>query len=81
VREAVAGASGFAGLTVLAAEVDLSRSPLRAFRVGIDWQTLREAGRPVGLALRIGRFHGWGGGTGRLADDPATVRALPRLPG
>jgi hypothetical protein len=81
VREAVAGAAGFAGLTVLAAEVDLSRSPLRAFRVGIDWQTLRDAGRPVGLALRIGRFHGWGGGTGRFADDPQTVHALAGLAG
>jgi hypothetical protein len=77
----VAQASDFEGLTVLAAEVDLSRSPLRTFRVGIDWATLREAGRPVGLALRIGRFQGWGGGTGRFADEPETVRALAGLAG
>lgn len=64
VREAVGQASGFAGLTVLAAEIDLSQSPVRVFRVGIDWQALRDSGRPVGIALRIGRFHGWGGGTG-----------------
>ena len=81
VRQAVAGASDFAGLTVLAAEVDLSHSPLRAFRAGIDWRTLREAGRPVGLALRIGRFQGWGGGTGRFADDSETVRRLADLAG
>jgi len=81
VREAVGQASDFAGLTVLAAEIDLSRSPLRAFRVGIDWQTLREAGRPVGLALRIGRFQGWGGGTGRFEDEPETVRRLAELAG
>lgn len=81
VRQAVLGAGDFAGLTVLAAEVDLSHSPLRAFRVGIHWPTLREAGRPVGLALRIGRFQGWGGGTGRFADDPETVQRLADLAG
>lgn len=81
VREAVAQASGFAGLTVLAAEIDLSHSPLRAFRVGIDWQALRDSGRPVGIALRIGRFQGWGGGTGRFADDPETVRRLAEIAG
>ena len=81
VREAVGQASDFAGLTVLAAEVDLSRSPLRAFRVAVDWQALREAGRPVGLALRIGRFQGWGDGTGRFEDEPETVRQLADLAG
>ncbi|HWN42994.1 MAG TPA: DUF3142 domain-containing protein, partial [Thermoanaerobaculia bacterium] len=81
VREAVSQASDFAGLTVLAAEIDLSHSPLRAFRVGIDWQALRDAGRPVGLALRIGRFQGWGRGTGRFEDEPETVRALADLAG
>ncbi len=80
-REAVSQASDFAGLTVLAAEIDLSQSPLRAFRVGIDWQALRDAGRPVGLALRIGRFQGWGGGTGRFEDEPETVRRLAGLAG
>jgi hypothetical protein len=81
VREAVGQASDFAGLTVLAAEIDLSHSPLRAFRVGIDWQALRTTGRPVGLALRIGRFQGWGRGTGRFADEPETVRQLADLAG
>jgi hypothetical protein len=81
VREAVSQASDFVGLTVLAAEIDLSHSPLRAFRVGIDWQVLRDAGRPVGLALRIGRFQGWGGGTGRFEDEPETVRRLADLAG
>ncbi|MEA2559410.1 MAG: hypothetical protein QOH06_914 [Acidobacteriota bacterium] len=81
VREAVSQASDFAGLTVLAAEIDLSHSPIRVFRVGIDWQALRDAGRPVGLALRIGRFQGWGGGTGRFEDEPETVRRLADLAG
>jgi len=81
VREAVSQTPDFAGLTVLAAEIDLSRSPFRAFRVGIDWQALRDAGRPVGLALRIGRFQGWGGGTGRFEDEPETVRRLADLAG
>lgn len=81
VREAVGQAANFAGLTVLAAEIDLSRSPLRAFRVAVDWQALRETGRPMGLALRIGRFQGWGGGTGRFEDEPETVRQLADLAG
>jgi hypothetical protein len=81
VRAAVSHSSDFAGLTVLAAEIDLSRSPFRAFRVGIDWRSLRDAGRPVGLALRIGRFQGWGGGTGRFEDEPETVRRLADLAG
>jgi len=79
VREAVGQTSDFAILVVLAAEVDLSQAPPRISRAGIDWPTLREAGRPVGLALRIGRFQGWGGGTGKFAEDPQTVRLLASL--
>lgn len=79
VREAVVRTSDFAALVVLAAEVDLSQSPPRVSRPGIDWQALRTAGRPVGLALRIGRFQGWGGGTGRFEDEPRTVRFLSDL--
>lgn len=79
VREAVGKASDFQTLVVLAAEVDLSTQPPRISRPGIAWEELK--GRPVGLALRIGRFQGWGGGTGRFADDPETVRLLAGLAG
>lgn len=80
VREAVGKAGDFRSLVVLAAEVDLSSRPPRIARPAIAWETLQ--GRPVGLALRIGRFHGWGGNagdTGRFADDPGTVRLLAGL--
>jgi hypothetical protein len=77
VREAVAGAAGFRSLVVLAVEVDLSARPPRVARAGIGWDALQ--GRPVGLALRIGRFHGWSGGTGRFADEPETVQLLAGL--
>lgn len=77
VRQAVGKASDFQTLVVLAAEVDLSTRPARVARPGVAWDDLK--GRPVGLALRIGRFQGWGGGTGRFADDPETVRLLADL--
>lgn len=77
VREAVGRARDFRSLVVLAAEVDLSSRPPRIARPAIAWDVLK--GRPVGLALRIGRFHGWGGGTGRFADEPETVRLLAGL--
>ncbi len=87
VREAVGRAGDFRSLTVLGAEVDLSSRPPRVVRPAIAWDVLGGLkGRPVGLALRIGRFHGWGGGplggdTGRFADDPGTVRLLAGLAG
>jgi hypothetical protein len=77
VREAVSQAADFRSLVVLAAEVDLSSRPPRVVRPAITWDILK--GRPVGLALRIGRFHGWGGGTGRFADEPETVHLLANL--
>lgn len=76
-REAVGSASDFRTLVVLAAEVDLSVRPPRVARPAIAWDDLK--GRPVDLALRIGRFQGWGGGTGRFADDPETARLLADL--
>ncbi len=79
VRDAAGKASDFQVLVILAAEVDLSTRPPRIARPGIAWDDLK--GRPVGLALRIGRFQGWGGGTGRFADDPETVRLLADLAG
>lgn len=79
VREAVGRAADFRSLVILGAEVDLSSRPPRIARPAIAWDILK--GRPVGLALRIGRFHGWGGGTGKFADDPETVRRLAGLAG
>ena len=79
VREAVGKAGDFRSLVVLAAEVDLSSRPPRIARPAIAWDVLK--GRPVGLALRIGRFHGWSGGTGRFADEPETIRLLAGLAG
>ncbi|MES1241573.1 MAG: DUF3142 domain-containing protein [Acidobacteriota bacterium] len=79
VRAAVDRAGDFRSLVVLAAEVDLSSRPARIARPAIAWDALK--GRPVGLALRIGRFHGWSGGTGRFADEPETVRLLADLAG
>ncbi|HEX3125748.1 MAG TPA: DUF3142 domain-containing protein [Thermoanaerobaculia bacterium] len=80
VREAVGKARDFRSLVVLGAEVDLSSRPPRISRPAIAWDVLK--GRPVGLALRIGRFHGWSGNagdTGWFAGDPETVRLLARL--
>jgi hypothetical protein len=79
VREAVGKARDFRSLVILAAEVDLSSRPPRIARPSIAWEVLK--GRPVGLALRIGRFHGWGGGTGRFADEPEIVHQLASLAG
>lgn len=79
VREAVGRAGDFRSLVVLGAEVDLSSRPFQIARPAIAWDVLK--GRPVGLALRIGRFHGWGGGTGKFADEPETVRLLAGLAG
>lgn len=75
-REAVARSAPFDRLVVLAAEVDLSSRPPAIARIPLD-PSLR--GRRIGVALRIGRFRGWGGGTGRFADDPETVRGLAEL--
>jgi hypothetical protein len=58
VRAAVAGASDFDLLVVLAAEVDPTSSPPRVARAGFDAAALRTAGRPVGLALRVRSFPG-----------------------
>lgn len=76
VRAAVArsgGSAGFAGLTLLAAQVDLHPSPPEVKTVAYDAEALRRSGLPVGLAIRIGAF------PGRFADRPLAVEALRRL--
>ena len=72
VREAVRQASGISGLVVLAAEVDLRRGAPRVTRVPLDG-SLRDAGKPVGVALRVTTF------PSRFADEPGIVRLLQGL--
>jgi hypothetical protein len=76
VRAAVArtgGPAGFAGLTLLAAQVDLRPSPPEVKTIAYDAEALRRSGLPVGLAIRIGAF------PGRFADRPLAVDSLRRL--
>jgi hypothetical protein len=72
VREAVRQASGFSGLVVLAAEVDLRRGVPRVTRVPLDG-SLRGAGKPIGTALRVTTF------PSRFADEPGIVQLLQGL--
>jgi hypothetical protein len=72
-RGAVAESRGLAGLTGLAAQVDLSRQPPRIARVHYDAAALQATGRPVGLAIRIGRF---AGGAIRFEANPGQVHFL-----
>ena len=77
VRDSLGRSSGLAGFVVLAAEVDLSTDPPRVTRVAYDPSALR--GRPVGLAVRIGRFARRDGATHRFAESPALTDRLARL--
>jgi len=55
VREAVANhATNFQSLVVLGAEVSWKDKQPQVTRVAVNYESLRAAGRPVGLALRIG---------------------------
>jgi hypothetical protein len=69
VREAVGRASGISGFVVLAAEVDLRRSPPRISRIPLDlaWKGFQ---KPVGAALRVTTF------PSRFADEPRIVQLL-----
>lgn len=72
VRASVVGARDFAGLVVLAAEVDLrGRSP-RVVRIPLD-TALKATGRPVGAALRVTAF------SSRFADEPRIARLVENL--
>ncbi len=54
VREAVLGASlDVSGLVVLGAEVQWTREEFEKYPVGFDGTALRQAGVPVGLAIRV----------------------------
>lgn len=81
VRAALSRASDLSALVILAAEVDLSTSPPRVTRAAYDPAALR---RPVGLAVRIGRFGRRAGldgplAAGRFEDDPELTRRLAAL--
>jgi len=77
VRDSLRRTSDLAGLVILAAEVDLSTDPPRVTRAAYDAGALR--GRPVGLAVRIGRFARRDGGTRRFAETPELTDRLARL--
>ena len=70
-------AAGLTGFTILAAEVDLSTDPPRVTQAAWDVSALR--GRPIGLAVRIGRFARRNGATHRFAENPALTDRLARL--
>ena len=70
VQDSVRQAKDFAGLAVLAAEVDFRGPEPRVTRVPLDGATLRALGRPVGAAVRATAF------SGRFEDSPEIVRLL-----
>jgi hypothetical protein len=72
VREAVRQTPGISGLVVLAAEVDLRQGSPRVARVPLD-PSLKRAGKPVGIALRVTTF------PSRFADEPGIGRLLAAL--
>lgn len=79
VRASLARTSDLAGFVVLAAEVDLSTDSLRVSRAAWDADALRATGRPVGLAVRIGRFARRDGATHRFAERPDLTQRLAGL--
>ena len=50
--------TNFSGIVALGAEVTWERGQARVANVPVDFEALRSAGRPIGLALRIGPFSG-----------------------
>ncbi len=72
VQESMRQAGGFAGLVVLAAEVDLQNASPRVARVPLD-PTLKALGKPVGAALRVSEF------PGLFAQKPGIVQLLEAL--
>lgn len=72
VREAVRQAPGISGFVALAAEVDLRQGSPRIARIPLDL-SLRESGKPIGVALRVTTF------PSRFADEPGIVHLLTSL--
>ena len=74
VRNAVgASRDDVAGYVVLAAEVSFASGHLEVAHVTPDWHVLAQSKQPVGLALRIGPYHG------RFAATDATAKRLVEL--
>jgi uncharacterized protein DUF3142 len=73
VRDSVRQARDFAGLVVLAAEVDLRNQAPRVMRVPLDGETLKGRGRSVGAALRVSTF------PSLFANEPRFGRLLESL--
>src|SRR5262249_19752609 len=73
VQEAIGQAKDLAGLTVLAAEVDLRQRSPSVIRIPLDAATLKGYGRPVGAALRVHAF------PGRFVDDARMVDTIRNL--
>ena len=71
-QESVRQARDFAGLVVLAAEVDFPDEGPRVIRIPLD-ETLKSSGRPLGAALRVSTF------PGLFAQKPGVVRLLETL--
>jgi hypothetical protein len=76
VRASLSQTSSLAALVILAAEVDLSTDPPRVTRVTYDADALS---RPVGLAVRIGRFKRRDGATHRFSERPDLTEHLADL--
>jgi hypothetical protein len=76
VRAALARTSDLEALVILAGEVDLSTDPPRVSRAAYDASALN---RPVGLAIRIGRFVRRDGATHRFAERPDLTEHLAGL--
>jgi hypothetical protein len=72
VLEAVRQSPGISGLVVLAAEVDLRQGRPRISRVPLDL-SLRDAGKPIGAAIRVTTF------PSRFADETGIVQLLAVL--
>lgn len=69
VQEAVRRTPGISGLVVLAAEVDPRQGSPRVVRIPLE-PSLKDPGKPVGVALRVTAF------PSRFADEPALLAAL-----
>lgn len=65
--------SSFERLLVLGAEVSWRRNQPGVIRVPVDWEALRKANRPIGVALRIGPFPGPFASSGEPIDSLARL--------
>lgn len=76
VREAVhQSAQSFSAYVPLAAEASFKSGRLEFARVEVDYDSLKQTGLPIGLALRIGPYRGPFSGSDRTADQLAQLAA------